>query len=124
MSVGTGAFGAGPGQPPWRIPGLRRNVLRLRSGDRWFPDGIVEIDAGVSDAPLPARVLTVAVTRRCAGKGAVVSRDFPCMPVHACYRDLCWWLRTLPSYDADVETSVAEWSAAIAERVVDAVQEP
>jgi hypothetical protein len=108
--------------PPWRAPALARSVLRLSPGERWFPDEIGAIDARVDEALLPARTLTVEVTRRRAGRGAIVSRSFACLPAYACYRDLCWWLRTLPGYDADVEERVIEWSAATAERIVDAMQ--
>jgi hypothetical protein len=123
MSSPHGGSTDRPAATNWRAPVLMNSVLRLRAGERWFPDDIVEIDAKVSDALLPARVLTVDVTRRRAGKGAIVSRSFPCMPAYACYRDLCWWLRTVAPYDADVEDRVAEWSAAMAERIADAAQE-
>ncbi|HET7843503.1 MAG TPA: hypothetical protein VFL14_05090 [Xanthomonadales bacterium] len=123
MSIGTGFNARGQGVPAWRPPEIARTVMRLRPGERWYPDEIVEIEAKVSDALLPARVLTVDVTRRRSGRGAVVSRSFPCIPAYACYRDLCWWLRTLPSYDPEIEDMVVEWSSAVAERLVDAAQE-
>lgn len=123
MSIGAGHTPLGPGLPTWRPPEIARTVMRLRPGERWFPDEIVEIEAKVSDALLPARVLTVDVTRKRSGRGAIVSRSFPCIPAYACYRDLCCWLRTLPTYDPEVEEMVVEWSSAIAERLVDAAQE-
>lgn len=123
VSSTHGASTDRPGTTPWRAPVLMRGLLRLRADERWFPDDIAEIDAKVSDAPLPARVLTVDVTRRRAGQGAVVARAFPCIPAYACFRDLCWWLRTVVPYEPEVEAQVAEWSAAMAERIVDAAQE-
>lgn len=114
--------------PPTAVPfapdvDLRRWLLRAAPGERWFPDDIVAVDASISEQLLPLRRLRVDVARRRNGKGAVLSREIACVPAYACYRDLCWWLRSIAVYDPEAEEMVVEWSSALAERIVDAAQE-
>ena len=122
MNVDAGASAGGSNASRWRAPALPRRLLRLGPGERWFPDEIVEIEATFDDTT-PAHVLVVHATRRRAGRGAVVSRAFQCVPAFACERDLAWWLRTLPSYDPEVEDNVVAWSTATAERIVAAMRD-
>ena len=95
-----------------------RLIVRLVSGNRWFPPGIVELVAYSDDV-----FLSIALTSAGASRGAVYMEEFACDDAERCARDLRWWLRSVALTGTTGDPRTPEWADWATQRIIDALRE-